>query len=61
MTDAYKDNSIKSAERRQRGISDAYLVKCPSTKLPKEWKSLILNNDNKTNLIRLLLSEWQKA
>ena len=49
VTDTYKDNPIKSAERRRRRTSDTYLVKCPSTKLPKEWKSLQSNNDNKTS------------
>jgi hypothetical protein len=60
VTDTYKDNSIKAAERSRRGTSESYLVKGPSTKLPKEWKSFLSNNDNKTNLIKLLLSEWRK-
>ncbi|KAI0208649.1 hypothetical protein LSAT2_006703 [Lamellibrachia satsuma] len=50
VTDTYKDNSIKSDEKIRGGTWDASLVKCPSTKLPKEWKLLLSNNDNKTNL-----------
>ena len=61
VTDTYKENSIKSAEIRRQGTSDACLVIGPSTKLPKEWKSFLSNNDNKIHLIRLPLSEWQTA
>ena len=61
VTDTYKENSIKSAERRRQGTSDACLVIGPSTKLPKEWKSFLSNNVNNIHLIRLPLSEWQTA
>ena len=60
VTDTYRDNSIKSAGHKRRGSTDSYLVKGPSTKLPMDWKSFLANNTNKTNLTKLLLTEWRK-
>lgn len=60
VTDTYYNNSIKSVERKRRGTGDVFLVKGPSTRIPKEWKAFLQNNTNKENLIGLILSEWQK-
>ena len=60
VTDTYMESSIKSAERRRRGMSQTFLVKGPSTKLPKDWKAFLTNNKNKSSLTKLLLEEWQK-
>jgi hypothetical protein len=59
VTDTYRDDSIKGLERQRRGSSPLYLTGGPKTKLPRDVKSFLLNSDNKRQLIRLLLSEWQ--
>ena len=39
VTDSYHSRSIKGLERSRRGSLQAHLVKGPSTKVPREWKS----------------------
>ncbi len=58
VTDTYKDGSIKSLEREKRGITETFLVQGPKTKVPRDWKSFMCNGDNKTQLIKLLRTEW---
>ena len=60
VTDSYYEHSIKAFERRCRGMSTTFLLSGPRTKTPREWKSFISNDENKTQLIKLLLSEWKK-
>ena len=60
VTDTYPDQSIKACERMHRGTSETFLVKGPSTKLPKDWKGFLSNGKNKTETMKLILSEWQK-
>ena len=60
VTDSYHENSIKTFERRRRGITPTFLLAGPKTKTPRDWKSFMSNDDNKTQLIKLLLSEWKK-
>ena len=60
VTDSYHPNSIKSFERYRRGSPPTFLLSGPMTKTPREWKSFMSNGKNKTQLIKLLLSEWQK-
>ena len=60
VTDSYHPNSIKSFERYRRGSSPPFLLSGPRTKSLREWKSFMSNDKNKTQLIKLLLSEWQK-
>ena len=61
VTDIYHPNSIKSFERRRRGSSPTFLLSGPKTRTPRDWKSFMSNDENKTQLIKLLLSEWQKS
>ena len=61
VTDTYKENSIKSFERKRRGTSETLLISGPKTKAPKDWKGFMANDENKTQLIKLLFGEWQKA
>ncbi|MES9950704.1 MAG: hypothetical protein ABW118_17235 [Candidatus Thiodiazotropha sp.] len=61
VTDTYKEKSIKSFERKRRGTSEKLLISGPKTKAPKDWKGFMSNDENKTQLIKLLFSEWQKA
>ena len=58
VTDTYKDQSIKHAERTRRGDSQAVKIGGPKTKLPRDFKSFLLNSDNKRQFIRFILSQW---
>ena len=60
VTDTYIPNSIKSFERQKRGSSPTFLLSGPKTKTPRDWNGFMSNDDNKTQLIQLLLDEWQK-
>jgi len=59
VTDTYKSISIKSLERNRRGSSVSYLIQGPKMKLARDFKSFLLNSDNKQQFIKFLLSEWQ--
>ena len=59
VTDRYLPDSIKQLERNRRGIAPTSVVSGPKTKLPRDFKSFLLNGDNKRQLIQLLLREWQ--
>lgn len=58
MTDTYQDNSIKQLERSRRGSAPAYLIAGGNTKLSRDFKSFLSNDENKRQLIKLLLKEW---
>lgn len=60
VTDTYKDVSIKGAERERRGVREQFLIKGPKTKVPRDWKAFMGNNENKKQLVKLLLTEWSK-
>ena len=59
VTDTYKENSIKNVERERRGTSQELLVHGPLTKVPRDYKQFLANSSNKTQLIKLILQEWQ--
>ena len=61
VTDSYKDNSIKQAERSRRGQSVTFCVGGPKSKLPRDYASFMQNAENKRQLIKLLLSEWSSC
>jgi hypothetical protein len=58
VTDTYVENSIKQLERARRGSAPAYIIGGGKTRLPRDFKSFLLNAD-KRQLIAFLLSEWQ--
>ena len=60
VTDTYLSNSIKSFKCKKGGSSPTFLLSGPKTKTPKDWNRFMSNDDNKTQLIKLLLHEWQK-
>ena len=60
MTDCYREQSIISFERYRRGIAPTFLLSGPKTKTRCDWKLFMSNDENKTQLIKLLLSEWRK-
>ena len=59
VTDCYRRDSIKDVERSRRGSSATYHIGGRMTKLPRDFASFMLNAENKTQLIRFLLTEWQ--
>jgi len=58
VIDTYQDNSIKQLERSRRGSAAAYMTG-GGKKLPRDFKSSLLNAENKRQLITLMLNEWQ--
>ena len=61
VTDSYHPRSIKELERSIRGSSQAHLVKGRSTKVPRDRKKFLRNEDNKRRLCSFLLEEWKKG
>jgi len=59
VTNTYRNDSIKQLERNRRGISPVFSIGGSKTKLPRYFKSFLMNGNNKRQLIRLLLNEWQ--
>jgi len=57
-TDMYSENSIKSVERIRRGCGEKLIVSGEKTKRPKDWKSFLTNDDNKKQLVQVLLNSW---
>ena len=45
-------------ERSRRGNSDALIIKGGNTKIPQDFKGFLSNDENKKQLICLLLKEW---
>ena len=41
-------------------MAPTFLLSGPKTKTPRDWKLFMSNEENKTQLIKLLLSEWRK-
>ena len=46
VIDSYNDISIKSDKRSRRWVSDIFLLKGPSTRIPKDWKGFLCNEKN---------------
>lgn len=57
-TDSYHADSIKSQERLRRGFSQRYIVEGPATRKPADFKLFLANENNKTQLCKLLLRVW---
>ena len=57
-TDQYLPDSIKSLERQRRGCGEKLLLGGGSTKRPTEWKLFLSNDENKLQLVKLLLKLW---
>ena len=60
VTDTYKNDSIKSLERVRRRESQTFTVRGSSTKVPRDFKTFLLNDENKKQLTQFLLNEWQE-
>ena len=61
VTDTYKFDSIKSAERIRRGSSEGndYAVG-EHIQVPRKWKQFLCSENNKKALINFLKTEWEK-
>ncbi|CAL8311209.1 unnamed protein product [Merluccius merluccius] len=54
-TDSYHDDSVKAQERLRRGVSQRYVIGSPATRKPSDFKLFLANEENKTQLCKLLL------
>ena len=54
-TDMYKEDSVKSMERNRRGSSEKLLLQGENTKKPADWKAFLTNEDNRKQLVQVLL------
>ena len=61
VTDTYHEHSIKDSERQRRGTSSAYLIGGPWTKMPRDWAKFLQNSQNKRQLLKFILCQWQQA
>ena len=50
--------SIKSTERLRRGTAETLLLHGPATRMPNNFHKFLCSDENKKQLIQLLLSEW---
>ena len=50
--------SVKEAERRRRDFGDKLVLQGKMTKRPSDWKAFMTNDENKQQLIKLLLRVW---
>ena len=57
-TDSYIPASVKSLERSARGRGEKRLVHGENTRRPENWKEFLSNDDNKKQLIELLMKVW---
>ena len=60
VTECYHENSVKSFERCRRSVAFTVLLSGPKTKTPRDWKLFMSNDENQTQLMKLLLSEWRR-
>ena len=65
VADTYRESTIKSAGRRKRGISAEVLIGSIKSRLLRDMNKFMLNNDNKTSLIKLafkfIIDEKQRS
>ena len=55
-TDMYKEDSVRSMERNRRGSSEKLLLQGENTKKPADWKAFLTNEDNRKQLVQVLLN-----
>ena len=57
-TDTYLPKSIKTMERCRRGYGEKLIVQGKLTKKPGNWKEILTNDENKKQLIQVVLDVW---
>ena len=58
--DVYREESIKNAERANRGTGGTQFKNIVSGHRLQQWRKFLSNTSNKSCLIRFLSNEWQK-
>ena len=58
--DRYYENSIKNSERSNRSTGDLQFRNIIGSSLIKQWGAFLSNGDNKAELIRFLVSRWER-
>ena len=61
VTDPYHKDSIKESERQRCGSAPAFLIGGPSTRLPRNFAAFLQNSNNKQQLLKFILKEWQQS
>lgn len=54
-TDSYRADSVKAQERLCRGVPQQYIIGGPATRKPSDFKLFLANDENMTQLCKLLL------
>ena len=55
----YYPDSVKSMEKCTKGSGDKLIIKGANTRKRKCWKELLSSDENKHQLIKLMLNVWQ--
>ena len=58
LVQTHKEDSIKAIERKMRGCGEKLVVRGESMKKPDSWKCFLANDDNKRQLVKVMLDEW---
>lgn len=57
-TDMYHEDSVKDMERQQRGSSEKLIIGGPLTKKPPDWRTFLMNGENKSQLVDVINDVW---
>ena len=62
-TDQYREDSLKSCERKRRAPEGSIRIRITrrDQKIPKQFKTFLGNGCNKVNLVRFFLQDWSDA
>ena len=58
LSDMYKEGSIKEMKRQMRGTNDILIISGPLTKKPADWKTFLMNSENKSQLVDVMNDVW---
>ena len=63
VSDSYLINSIKTSERKKRGVSSRIQIKSAKSKIPRDFSKFLSNSENKIRMVELLFEviEEKKA
>lgn len=57
-TDLYKDKSIKSMEKSNRGWGEGCIIHGENWRQKRSWKESLSNHNNKQQMVNLILKVW---
>ena len=60
VADSYRDMSIKSGTRNERGMSSKIIIKSEKSKIPSNFQSFLSEGANKTRLIEIMFDVIKK-